>query len=76
MSVARRERGVGAAVFAAHDEQEPRMSDPKPAASEDLDQRIDRIEDQAEDMERPDREIPLSDDQDEEGVGPVTGLVP
>ena len=52
------------------------MSDPKPAASEDLDQRLDRIEDQAEDMERPDREIPLSDDQDEEGVGPVTGLVP
>lgn len=50
--------------------------DRKPA--EDLDDKIDQLEDDAGAMERYDRAIPLPDEtgEDDEGVGPVTGLVP
>lgn len=50
-------------------------TDPTP---EDLDDKAGQLEDDAEAMERYDRAIPLPDETGEgdEGVGPVTGLVP
>jgi hypothetical protein len=57
--------------------EEPQMTDPHPTSPDDLDAQVDQIEDEADAMDRPDRAIPLpSDDEDHEGVGPVTGLVP
>ena len=54
--------------------------DRKPAAPapDDLDDKVDQLEDDAEAMERYDRAIPLPDETGEadDGVGPVTGLVP
>lgn len=56
------------------------MTEPeKPdTASESLDEQIDRMEDDAEAMERYDRAIPLLDEsgEEEEGVGQITGIVP
>lgn len=48
------------------------------APSEPLDERLERVEEDAEAMERPDRAIPLPDQSGEgdEGVGEITGLMP
>ena len=52
------------------------MTDPD-RTPEDRETRIERVEEDAEAMDRPDRAIPLpADDEDDEGVGEITGLVP
>lgn len=49
------------------------MTDPKTPLAED----IERLRQAEEALKRPDREIPLPrDDEDDDGVGPVTGVVP
>jgi hypothetical protein len=53
---------------------ETNMTDPTPRPS-DLDQKVEDLAQKADAMDRPDRAIPLPDD-DDEGVGPVTGVVP
>lgn len=53
------------------------MTDPdRTSSSEDIDEQADRLEEQADAMERSDRAIPLPDESKDEGVGPVTGVVP
>ena len=54
------------------------MTDPDRTSSGDLDQQVERVEEDAEAMERPDRAIPLPDEsgEEDEGVGPTTGVVP
>ncbi|SFS30335.1 hypothetical protein [Brevundimonas viscosa] len=55
------------------------MTDPdRTSPSEDIAEHVERVEDDAEAMERPDRAIPLPDESgvEDEGVGPVTGVVP
>ncbi|MFN3669090.1 MAG: hypothetical protein ACK4VY_07255 [Brevundimonas sp.] len=53
------------------------MTDPDRASPEDRETQIERLEEKADAMDRPDRAIPLpADDEDDEGVGEVTGLVP
>ncbi len=58
------------------------MNDPQPttpdAASDVLDEQVDRVGDDAEAMERHDRAIPLPDEsgEEDEGVGEITGIVP
>lgn len=56
-------------------EQDRKPADPAP---DDLDDKVEQLEDDAGAMERYDRAIPLPDEsgEDDEGVGPVTGLVP
>ncbi|MBA4804839.1 MAG: hypothetical protein H2038_09340 [Brevundimonas sp.] len=48
------------------------------APSEPLDEQLERVEADAEAMERPDRAIPLPDEsgEEDEGVGEITGLAP
>jgi len=55
-----------------------RESNTPDAAPETRDERIDRVEEDAEAMERRDRAIPLPDEdgEEEEGVGQITGIVP
>ncbi|WP_168196752.1 hypothetical protein [Brevundimonas sp. M20] len=49
------------------------MTEPKTPLSEELE----HLRRDAEAMERPQREIPLpKDEDDDDGVGPVTGVVP
>lgn len=53
------------------------MTDPdRTSSSEDINEQADRLEEQADAMERSDRAIPLPDESKDEGVGPVTGIVP
>jgi len=53
------------------------MTDPDGTSPDDRETQIERLEDDAEAMDRPDRAIPLpQDDGDDEGVGEITGLVP
>ncbi|MBX9459891.1 MAG: hypothetical protein KL785_00760 [Brevundimonas sp.] len=54
------------------------MTDPDRTSSADIDEQADRIADDAEAMDRPDRAIPLPDEsgEEDEGVGEVTGIVP
>ena len=54
------------------------MTDPDRTSSGDLDEQLERVEEDAEAMERPDRAIPLPDEsgEEDEGVGPTTGVVP
>ncbi len=52
------------------------MTDPTPREVE-LEKKLDDLAERIEDMDRPDREVPLpGDEDDDEGVGAVTGLVP
>ncbi|MBW8304679.1 MAG: hypothetical protein K0M78_12240 [Brevundimonas sp.] len=46
--------------------------------SESLVEQVERVEDDAGAMERPDRTIPLPDEsgEEDEGVGEITGIVP
>ena len=54
------------------------MTDPDRTSPEDIDQQVERLEEDAEAMDRPDRAIPLPDEtgEEEEGVGEITGIVP
>ncbi|HST92658.1 MAG TPA: hypothetical protein VLJ13_10735 [Brevundimonas sp.] len=54
------------------------MSPPRQDGAESIDDQVDQVADDAEAMNRPNRAIPLPDDRDddEDGVGPTTGLVP
>jgi hypothetical protein len=43
----------------------------------DLEEGVDRLQERIDEMDRPDRSIPLPDDEDEgDGAGPVTAVVP
>lgn len=53
------------------------MTDRNPQAQADLDAKVDDLETDVERLDRPDRAIPLpEDDEDDDGVGQVTGLIP
>ena len=54
------------------------MTDQIPATDPDLADKIDDLEGDVERLDRPDRAIPLpdEDDSDDDGVGQVTGIVP
>jgi len=53
------------------------MTDTDRTSPDDRETQIEHLEDDAEAMDRPDRAIPLpEDDGDDEGVGEITGLVP
>lgn len=53
------------------------MTEPDETSPDELDKDLDRLEHDAEAMERYDRAIPLPKDaEDDEGVGQITGLVP
>lgn len=53
------------------------MSDQDPGRNPELDQRVEQLEEDRESMDRTDRAIPLpGEDENDEGVGEVTGLVP
>jgi hypothetical protein len=54
------------------------MNDPTPQTREaEIEREADALEEDLEAADRPDRAIPLEDDEaDDEGVGPVTGIVP
>ena len=63
--------------FSCRQQEELQMTDPhRTSSSEDVDEQADRLEEQADAMERSDRAIPLPDESKDEGVGPVTGVVP
>lgn len=52
------------------------MTDPNPRETE-LEKKLDDLAERIENMDRPDREIPLpGDEDDDDGVGPITGVVP
>lgn len=76
------ERAQPSAGFPADSQQESRMTDPQrntpETPSESLDEQVERVEDDAEAMERSDRVIPLPDQsgEEDEGVGEITGIVP
>lgn len=50
--------------------------DPSPSTEEPSAHGADRLDKRLERMRRPDRAIPLPKDHDDDGVGPVTGIVP
>ncbi|MDY6924443.1 MAG: hypothetical protein SWI22_10845 [Pseudomonadota bacterium] len=54
------------------------MTDPETNSPDDLQDRVEDIEDDVEAMDRDDRAIPLPDEsgEEDEGAGPVTGIVP
>ena len=54
------------------------MTDPNREPTKNLEEQVDRLEQDADAMDRSDRAIPIpqSDEQNEDGAGPVTGLVP
>jgi hypothetical protein len=53
------------------------MTDPKAETEDGLEDPLDQLEEDADAMARSDRAIPVpGDEDDDEGVGPVTGLVP
>lgn len=53
------------------------MTEPDNPTPDSVDKQVERLEDDADAMERPDRAIPLAENEaDDDGVGPITGLVP
>ncbi len=53
------------------------MTDPDRTTSDDRETQVERLEEDAEAMDRPDRAIPLpTDGENDEGVGEISGLVP
>jgi hypothetical protein len=55
------------------------MTDPNRNSPGDIEEQVERLEEDADALDRSDRAIPLPDEtggEDDEGVGPVTGVVP
>ncbi|MGV8929547.1 MAG: hypothetical protein ACOH1E_07335 [Brevundimonas sp.] len=53
------------------------MTEPDKPTPDSVDKQAERLKDDADAMKRPDRAIPLADDdEDDDGVGEITGLVP
>ncbi|NJC41230.1 hypothetical protein GGQ87_001488 [Brevundimonas alba] len=52
------------------------MIDTDRRSPEALEEQAERVEEDADAMDRPDRAIPLPQDGEDEGVGPITTLVP
>lgn len=53
------------------------MTDPDRTMPDDRETQVERLEEDLEAMDRPDRAIPLPEDgEEDEGVGEITGLVP
>jgi len=68
---------AGFSGFLLEQQQESQMTDTDRTSPDDRETQIEHLEDDAEAMDRPDRAIPLpEDDGDDEGVGEITGLVP